>query len=55
MGDDQGRLGAAPTLFGPNYPMIAPAQCLADLDVLGLDAEVTALFLGGTAERVFGL
>jgi predicted TIM-barrel fold metal-dependent hydrolase len=47
--------GRHKVLFGTNYPMITPSQCLADLARLGLDEETTALFLGRNAERVFGL
>lgn len=47
--------GRRKVLFGTNYPMITPAKALDGLDKLGLDDEVRALFLGGNAERVFGL
>ncbi len=47
--------GRRNVLFGTNYPMITPAQCLADLDQLELDDETTELFLAGNARRVFGL
>ena len=47
--------GRSKVLFGTNYPMITPAQALADLDALGLDAEAQRLFLGDNACRVFGL
>lgn len=47
--------GRTKVLFGSNYPMITPAQCLADLPTLGLDAETTRLFLGENAARVFGV
>lgn len=47
--------GRRKVLFGTNFPMIAPAQALADLDALGLDDETRELFLHGNAERVFGL
>jgi len=33
--------------------MLTPASCLAELDSLGLDAEASALFLGGNAARIF--
>lgn len=42
-------------LFGTNWPMLSPAQCLEHLEALGLDDEATDLFLGGNASRVFGL
>lgn len=47
--------GRERVLFGSNFPMIQPAQCLAKLDGLGLDADTRAAFLGGNAARVFGL
>ena len=47
--------GRRKVLFGSNWPMIAPSECLKQLDSLGLDAEATALFLHENAERVYGL
>ena len=47
--------GKKKVLFGSNFPMIQPADCLAQVDLLGLDAEAKELFLHGNAERVFGL
>jgi hypothetical protein len=47
--------GRHKVLFGSNWPMIAPAQCLAGLDALGLDPAARELFLHGNAERTFGL
>ncbi|MEM7094240.1 MAG: amidohydrolase family protein [Actinomycetota bacterium] len=47
--------GRTKVLFGTNYPMITPHKCLEHLDHLGLDDETTELFLGGNAQRVFGL
>jgi predicted TIM-barrel fold metal-dependent hydrolase len=47
--------GRRKVLFGSNFPMITPAECLADLDALGLSDEARALFLAGNARRVFGL
>jgi predicted TIM-barrel fold metal-dependent hydrolase len=47
--------GRRKVMFGSNWPMIAPAQCLAELDALGLDPQARELFLHGNAERVFGL
>lgn len=46
--------GRRKVLFGTNYPMITPAQALADLDAIGLDDEARGLFLAGNAHRVFG-
>jgi predicted TIM-barrel fold metal-dependent hydrolase len=47
--------GRTRVLFGSNWPMLAPAACLARLADLDLDDEATALFLGGNARRVFAL
>ena len=47
--------GQNKVLFGTNYPMLTPAQALADLANLGLDDETKAKFLSGNASRVFGL
>ncbi len=47
--------GRRKVLFGSNYPMIQPGQCLAQLDVLDLDDEARKLFLHDNAARVFGL
>jgi uncharacterized protein len=47
--------GRNKVLFASNFPMVMPADCIAQMGELGLDDEVKALFLGGNAERVFGL
>ena len=47
--------GKRKVLFGSNFPMITPAECLEALGELGLGEEAMALFLGGNAARVFGL
>ena len=47
--------GRRKVLFGSNWPMIPPAQCLAQLDELGLDDEARELYLSQNAARVFGL
>ena len=47
--------GKKKVLFGSNFPMIQPAQCMAQLESLGLDEEGTALFLRDNALRVFDL
>ncbi|MFL4945829.1 amidohydrolase family protein [Streptomyces sp. MMS24-I31] len=47
--------GRRKVLFGTNYPMITPGQALEHLGELGLDEEVTELFLSGNARRVFSL
>ena len=47
--------GQGKVLFGSNWPMIAPADCLAQLDGLALDDAAKTRFLGGNAARVFGL
>ncbi|MGH8458995.1 MAG: amidohydrolase family protein, partial [Nevskiales bacterium] len=47
--------GRRKVLFGSNYPMLMPADCLKGLDDLGLDDEARGLFLAGNARRVFAL
>jgi len=47
--------GRHKVMFGTNYPMIMPQSCLAELEVLNLDAETRELFLHGNAARVFRL
>ena len=47
--------GGKKVLFGSNYPMIMPADCLKELDGLGLDAKTSAAFLHENAARVFKL
>lgn len=45
--------GRSRVMFGSNWPMLAPAECLAHLDELDLDDEATDLYLSGNARRVF--
>lgn len=45
--------GRARVLFGTNWPMLSPERALARLDVLDLDDEARAMFLGGNAARIF--
>ena len=47
--------GRRKVLFGSNFPMIGPAAALEGLDDLGLDEEARDLYLGGNAQRIFGL
>jgi hypothetical protein len=47
--------GRRKVMFGTNYPMLTPQQCLSGLDALGLDEETTTLFLSGNARAVFRL
>jgi predicted TIM-barrel fold metal-dependent hydrolase len=47
--------GRHKVLFGTNYPMLTPDQCLGQLDTLGLDQEARQLFLADNARRVFRL
>lgn len=47
--------GRSKVLFGTNYPMITPAKALEGLDRLALQEDVQAAFLGGNAQRVFGI
>lgn len=47
--------GKKKVLFGSNFPMLTPSECLADLDALGLPDDARAAFLGENARRVFRL
>jgi len=47
--------GRRKVLFASNFPMVQPAECVAQMDVLGLDEETRRLFLHDNAARVFGL
>jgi hypothetical protein len=47
--------GQRKVLFGSNYPMLMPVECLKGLDALELDAEARGLFLAGNARKVFKL
>ena len=47
--------GKKKVLFGSNFPMLSPAECLPEVLELGLTDEVRALFLGENARRVFRL
>ncbi len=47
--------GRSKVMFGTNYPMIFHQQALDGVDSLGLDGEVTNLFLSGNARRVLQL
>ncbi len=47
--------GRHKVMFGSNYPMITPADCLASLDQLELSEAELEPFLWRTADRVFGL
>jgi hypothetical protein len=45
--------GKKKVLFGSNFPMISPSDCLGQLAELKLDEETQRLFLAGNAMRVF--
>jgi uncharacterized protein len=47
--------GRRKVLFGSNYPMLTPRECLEDLSQLKLDDETKRMFLSENAERVFSL
>ena len=47
--------GRGRVMFGTNWPMLSPAQCLAGLDALGLSGEDRDRFLSGAAKDVFKL
>lgn len=49
------RHGRNKVLFGTNYPMIQPADCLKELESLGLDEETQKKFLYENALKVFQL
>ena len=48
-------IGSDRVMFGSNWPMLSPKQCLKELDSLGLSSEQQEAFLSGTARRVFKL
>lgn len=48
-------MGQSRVMFGTNWPMLQPKQCLAGLAGLGLSSEQEEAFLSGNARRVFGL
>lgn len=50
-----GTYGSENVLFGTNYPMIQPSDCLEELDELNLNEEALGKFLYENAERAFGL
>ena len=47
--------GSHKVMFGTNFPMVSPSDCMKELSVLGLDNECTERFLWSNAARVFGL
>jgi predicted TIM-barrel fold metal-dependent hydrolase len=47
--------GKKKVLFGSNFPMVNPSDCLAQLGELDLGEEAKRLFLGENAKRVFKL
>ncbi|MDF1662116.1 MAG: amidohydrolase family protein [Planctomycetota bacterium] len=47
--------GREKVLFGSNYPMIQPAECLKELDSLNFDAKIKELFLYKNAKKVFSI
>jgi predicted TIM-barrel fold metal-dependent hydrolase len=47
--------GRNKVLFGTNFPMITPQDCLDGLENLELDEESTRLYLRDNATRLFGL
>ncbi len=48
-------VGQSRVMFGTNWPMLSPANCLDGLDGLDLTAAQTDAFLAGNARRVFRL
>lgn len=47
--------GRGRVMFGTNWPMLSPANCLNGSEALGLSAQEQDAFLGVTAKKVFGL
>jgi len=47
--------GRKKVLFGTNYPMLMPRDCVAELDALALDSDARRRFLHDNAVAVFGL
>ncbi len=47
--------GSRKVLFGSNFPMLMPADCLAEVRALGLPDEARRLFICDNAVRVFRL
>ncbi len=47
--------GKNKVMFGTNYPMLAPAECLKDIRALELGDDVLPRFLAGNARRAFKL
>ncbi len=47
--------GRKKVLFGSNYPMVTPADCMSQLDELALDEEARRLYLADNAMRAFRL
>lgn len=48
-------VGKKRVMFGTNWPMLSPKQCLDGLPMLGLSPEQSEAFLSGNARRVFRL
>jgi len=48
-------IGSKRVMFGTNWPMLSPAQCLKHLESLALSEEQKNAFLSGNARRVFSL
>lgn len=48
-------IGAERVMFGTNWPMLNPKQCLAGLEALNLDDKQATAFLSGNARQVFSL
>jgi len=48
-------IGKSRVMFGTNWPMLSPRQCLQGLSGLELSKELSDMFLGGNARRVFKL
>jgi predicted TIM-barrel fold metal-dependent hydrolase len=49
------RHGSHKVMFGTNFPMVSPVDCMNELALLGLDDECTERFLWSNAAKVFRL
>ena len=47
--------GTKKVLFGSNYPMLLPQECIEQVDSLNLEPDTRDAFLFGNARSVFGL
>ncbi|MEK7352917.1 MAG: amidohydrolase family protein, partial [Chloroflexota bacterium] len=48
-------VGADKSLFGSDYPLLAPSRLLKEINALGLPEETKNLILSGNAKRLLGI